>query len=156
MRSSTTPSSSTPPGSIWSRRSGRESWLPGIATQSPRRSTSGRIGGFSEASQEPARELVARASHRRGAGPGDERGSRRAILLVAGRVPDRRGLLLDPGLHPRHRGARGRGALAHSNLAHRAAHALGYAADVPRCRPGKSARTRFYLDARTFALVLAG
>src|SRR5918994_4030261 len=124
MRSSTTPSSSTPPGSIWSRRSGRESWLPGIAARPPRRSSSGRTGGFSEASREPARALVARASHRRGAGPRDERRSRGTILLVAGRVPDRGGLLLQPWLHTRHRGTRGRGALAHSNLAHRAAHAL--------------------------------
>ena len=76
--------------------------------------------------------------------------------MVAGRVPHWGGLLLYLGLHTRHRGARGRGALAHSHPSHSALDPLGDAADVPRGLPAEPPRSGLDRDAREPALVLEG
>ena len=97
---------------------------------------------LAEAPRRPAQALVARRSRRGRAWPGGQGGPRRAAPLVAGRVPDRGGLLLHPRLHPWHRGAGGRCALAHSHPLHSALDPLRGAADVQAGRRGEPATGR--------------
>ena len=76
--------------------------------------------------------------------------------MVAGGVPDWRRLLLHLGLHTRHRGGRGRGALAYRHPSHSALDPLRDAADVPRGLQAEPPRARLDRDAREPALVLEG
>ncbi|CAA9426084.1 MAG: putative membrane protein, partial [uncultured Rubrobacteraceae bacterium] len=109
-----------------------------------------------QASRGPAQELAARRPDSGAGRPAGQRGPAPPAPLVAGRVPDRCGLLLDSGLHPGYCGARSRSALTHSHPAHRAADPLRGPADVPPRRRGEPARARFDLDAREASLVLEG
>src|SRR5215218_6645875 len=114
----------------------------------------GQIEGPSKASRWPAQALAAQVSRGGCAWPGGEGGSDRAASLVAGRLPNRRRLLLYFRLHTRHRGFSGRSPLARRHDVHRALDPLRGLANVQARRRGEPEWTGVDRHARTSALVV--
>ncbi len=89
-------------------------------------------------------------------GPGAREEPGAATPLVAGRLPDRGGLLLDARLHTGHRSRGGRSLVADSHHAHSFADALRRAPHVPHRRRTEPPWAGIHRDAREPALVLEG
>src|SRR5215213_2129632 len=78
-----------------------------LCYRSVQESWDGQIDGPSKAPRWLAQALAAQVPRGGCTGPGGEGGSDQAASLVAGRLPNRRRLLLYFGLHTRHRGFSG-------------------------------------------------
>ena len=106
----------------------------------------------------PAAGLAAGGNRRsRGAaGAGRPTAGAPSARLVEGHVPDRRRLLLDPGLPAGHRRSRRRLLSPVATRGPGARHAVRGAAGLPPGRSGEPARRGFHRDARTAADVVEG
>jgi len=120
----------------------------------------GQIDGHHTARATPTRQALEGVAPR--ADPrGEDGGALRAggpapSAVVAGDVPDRRRLLLDPRLPAGHRRPGGRGPVTHRHAHPGAADAVRGAADVRPRGPGEPARRGLDRHAQTAAAGLAG